>query len=133
MKKVLIAEDDELTREMIAIVVEGLGRTVIRSSNGRLAREILNDNPDIALLVTDVCMPELDGMELIRTIRETGPERNLPIIIVSGVVKPSEITHLLDIGASRFLGKPINADHLRQYILDYTTDEPVRDSNRTRP
>ena len=116
MAKILVAEDDVTTRRMIVTAIERMGHCAIQSSNGRLAYEILENNPDIALLVTDVVMPELNGDALVAGLRDEEQFRNLPIIIMSGIVSISDIKDLLDVGASRFLGKPINVAHLRDYV-----------------
>jgi len=66
MKKVLVAEGDAFNQELTASVVESLGHVALRSSDGHVARHILDDNDDIALRITDVCMSEIDGLELLR-------------------------------------------------------------------
>ncbi len=88
----------------------------LQSSNGRRAWDVLCDNPEIAMLITDMQMPDMDGRQLIHQVRGSSTFQALPIVIVSGVVGVSEIAALLEQGASRFLSKPINVQHLKDYI-----------------
>jgi CheY-like chemotaxis protein len=118
MKKVLIAEDDELSREIIVDIVESMGLSSIQSSNGALTLKILYDNPDISLLISDIMMPELDGMMLIKILRGNNKFAKLPIIIISGVAAINEINHILELGLSVFLDKPVDTSKLKRHIED---------------
>lgn len=122
---VLIAEDEISSQFLIRKVVENEGMQAIVADSGRLAWEILLQNPHIALLITDMKMPEMDGEQLVRKARETAPLVELPIIMVSGVVKISEISDILQAGVSRFLPKPINVEHLKQYIRLVKSGEQI--------
>ena len=116
MQKVLIAEDDPTSQRLVATVVEQFGFSAIKCVNGRQAWEVLSNNPEICLVITDFMMPEMDGRDLVRLIRGHENFRQLPVIIVSAVVGIKDISDLLDLGASRFLPKPMVVDELRHYI-----------------
>lgn len=118
MITVLIADDDAVTRAFVSRVVENLNYSVIQCSNGRTAWEILQDNPSIHLLITDMCMPEVDGKELIQILRGHSRFANFPIIAMSGVVKIEEIRELLEIGATKFLAKPLENEELSSYVKE---------------
>ncbi|SHI92616.1 Response regulator receiver domain-containing protein [Desulfatibacillum alkenivorans DSM 16219] len=116
MAKILIAEDDLITRKVLYKIVEGMGHSVIMSPNGRHAWETLETNPDISMLITDVMMPEMDGRDLIELVRAREEFQNLPIIIISAVVGPKAVANLLKMGATLFLSKPLKVDETRKYI-----------------
>ncbi len=116
MKKVLIVEDDPGSQFLLAKVVEGMGFVAIKSSNGKRALDILMDNPEIDLLITDIMMPEMGGRELIQILRDNTVFSHLPIMLISAVVSHQEIEDLLGMGASLFIPKPINMEFLRQGI-----------------
>jgi two-component system, chemotaxis family, chemotaxis protein CheY len=118
MKKILIAEDDDVSREIIVDIVESMGLASIQSSNGALTLKILYDNPDISLLISDIMMPELDGMMLIKILRGNNKFAKLPIIIISGVAAINEINHILELGLSVFLDKPLEISELKRHIED---------------
>ena len=82
MAKILIAEDEQQLIDVMSRAVSSMGYTVIKSRNGRVAWEILCDNQDIELLITDVSMPEMDGEELVKRIREDSDLSEIPILIM---------------------------------------------------
>ena len=116
MPKILVAEDDPVTRTLISRSIESLGHVAIQASDGEVALSILKDNPDICLVITDMMMPKLNGKEMILTMYGRSEFKDIPVIIVSGVVNLSEIVEIMELGAYRFLPKPINVGDLKQYI-----------------
>lgn len=114
--KVLIAEDDPTTRAVLKKLVEGANMSAITCSDGARAYQILEENTDFSLLITDISMPNMDGRQLIKTLRSHKSLNELPIFVLSGVVTPNEISGLLELGASKFLPKPINAQEIKDYL-----------------
>ncbi len=115
MVKVVVAEDDRQVARFIARVMSSMGYFPIICSDGRRALHVLEDNPDTQLLITDVSMPQMDGRALVIELRGRSAFKKLPIIITSGLVRVSEITDLLDIGVTCFLGKPVEVGDLKAY------------------
>ncbi len=116
MTTVLVADDDKGTRLVLSKILRARGLQVVMASDGMRARMVLEDNPDIDLLVTDVLMPVLDGRELVASLRRDSRFKDLAIIVMSATVTVSEITRLLELGASRFLAKPVQGDALCEEI-----------------
>jgi len=96
-----------------------LGHAVIKSCNGRMAWEILNANDDIAFIICDIAMPEMDGRELIKLIRKDSRFARVPIVIVSSVIRAKEISHLLEEGATYFMPKPVDLKELKDVINNH--------------
>ena len=119
MKKIVLAEDDRQVRKVMTKMVEAMGYVCLQSSSGMRALHLLEDNPGVSLLITDMVMPELNGEELIKIVRGREETRNLPIVIISGLTGYDEIAHLLDLGASRFLSKPIDRTMLEDCLKDF--------------
>jgi CheY-like chemotaxis protein len=115
--KVLVAEDDPSLSRFITQVVARVDGVAFAARNGRIALEILEDNPDIKLLITDVIMPELGGVELMRILRSRPKYDSLVTIMMSGEVTFDDIYRLLNEGVTFFLPKPLSATDLRHYIL----------------
>lgn len=116
MAKALIVEDDRTAASIIKKVVLECGLEPVYCSNGQLGWDFLRDNPDTAILIVDMVMPGLSGRELLAQI-ETRPELlGLPVIVTSGVVSIKEIDDILQLGARRFLPKPIDIRILRDYL-----------------
>ena len=116
MSKVLIAEDNPVELSLYATAIQTEGHTAIRSSTCELAWEILCDNPDIELLITDMVMPEISGRDLIKRIRGDARFSSLPVIVVSGIVSVKAIRDLLALGEMRFLSKPVDIQELKKYV-----------------
>jgi CheY-like chemotaxis protein len=116
MAKILIAEDDRISQKLAAKIVEELGHTAFVSPHGTHASETLMANNDFDLLLTDIMMPEMDGQQLIKTLRGDQQFNDLPIIIMSAVVGISDISNLLKLGATLFLAKPLEREELQDYI-----------------
>ena len=115
MIKVVIADDDPQVARYEARVIESLGYVPIVCRDGLRALSVLEDNPDVELLITDVSMPNMDGRTLVNELRRRDTFRRLPIILTSGVVRVAEIADLLDIGVTCFLGKPVELGDLKSY------------------
>ncbi len=116
MEKILIAEDDPITRTIIAKTITAMGYCSIQTSNGKHALELVESNPDLKLIITDIAMPDLDGRDLVKLVRSRPETSNLPIMIISGVVSYHQIREVLELGASRFLPKPIDMKEIKRLI-----------------
>ena len=113
MAVILLADDDAMVRETIAMLLEDAGHEVHQASDGAGALEMLETmRPD--LVVTDVFMPQIDGIELIRSIRRI--HADLKVLAISGggmYQDPKLATQLAAAtGASRVLRKPVSNDEL---------------------
>ncbi|BCS87841.1 response regulator [Pseudodesulfovibrio sediminis] len=123
MAKILIAEDDKISQRVAVKIVEELGHIAIVSPHGKHAYETLMSN-DIDLLLTDIMMPEMDGQQLIKTLRGDLKFMDLPIIIMSAVVGIGEISNLLKLGATLFTAKPLDRKELHGYISRCLDESP---------
>ena len=119
MKKVVVAEDDSQMRLWIAGIVEEMGFCCLLASNGIRALHLLEDNPDVALLITDSIMPELNGEELVGIVQRREETRKVPIIYISAIRRYEEVRRLTASGVNRFLSKPLDPLSLRQAIEEH--------------
>ena len=101
---VLVVDDEKEIRDAIDIYLRGEGINVIKAKDGLEALEIL-DKEDVHLVVLDLMMPKLDGMQTCIKIRET---RNMPIIMLSAKSEDSDKILGLNIGADDYVTKPFN-------------------------
>jgi CheY-like chemotaxis protein len=116
MARILIVEDDEGCRLLAGEVVLDLGHIPIYSADGQHAWETLEIDPTIALVVTDVMMPRMDGRELLDKMRGATRLQRIPVIVISAVVGPREISRLLEHGATRLQAKPLDMIEFRENI-----------------
>jgi len=80
--KILVVDDDSLACEMTAAIVESLGHETLQAENGVMAMEMLDAAPDIAMLICDMNMPMISGIELFRELKNQGI--TLPFILLTG-------------------------------------------------
>jgi CheY-like chemotaxis protein len=116
MAKVLVVDDDAVARRLIGANLERSGFAVITSSTAELGLRILEENPNFDLIITDYSMPDMSGRDLVEFIRTKDELSPIPVIMVSGIIKLSEINDLLQHGVDRFLPKPIVTGELVGYV-----------------
>ena len=122
MSRILIAEDDRVSQRLAVAIVESAGHTAFVSPNGKHAYDALKADNRFDLLITDIMMPEMDGRQLIQTLRGDTQFQKLPIIIMSAVVGVRDISGLLKLGASRFLSKPLEREELIESLARCMSD-----------
>jgi two-component system chemotaxis sensor kinase CheA len=103
--KVLVVEDSFTVRELQRSVLEAAGYDVATAENGRLALEHLHADPDVGLVVTDLEMPELDGLELTAAIRSDPHHASLPVVIVTSLGGDDDRQRGVDAGADAYVVK----------------------------
>jgi HAMP domain-containing protein/signal transduction histidine kinase/CheY-like chemotaxis protein len=111
-KKVLIVDDDVRNVFALTSALEATGMEVIFAENGRDGIECLKANPDVDLVLMDVMMPELDGYETTRTIRELPEFERLPIIALTAKAMKGDRERSIAAGASDYITKPVDTDQL---------------------
>lgn len=117
VRTVLIVEDgDNVTPLEIALASLSQTRTLVLS-NGREALALLRSNPDdLAAVVTDLHLPDVDGFELVEAIRSNRRYLHLPIVVVSGDSHPDVPNRLRHLGADAFFTKPYSPAEIRQTL-----------------
>lgn len=102
--KILVVDDEKEIRDLIEIYLKNEGYTVIKSSNGEESLEILQKE-QIQLIVLDIMMPKMDGMEVCRKVREY---LNIPILMLSAKSEDMDKIQGIMTGADDYLTKPFN-------------------------
>ncbi|MGA7503006.1 MAG: HAMP domain-containing protein [Candidatus Sulfotelmatobacter sp.] len=111
-KKVLIVDDDVRNIFALSSVIERRGMTVITAGTGREAISKLESTPDVAIVLMDIMMPEMDGYETMQVIRQNDSFRRLPIIALTAKAMKGDREKCLEAGASEYLAKPVNTEQL---------------------
>lgn len=102
--KILIVDDEKEIRELLEIYLQNEGYNVIKASDGKEALDIFN-NEEIDLLVLDVMMPNMDGLEVCKRIRES---KNVPILMLSAKSEDMDKIQGIMTGADDYMTKPFN-------------------------
>lgn len=101
--KIMVVDDDPFVRELLSTILEGSGYAIVTAENGLDALENYRKDPTIDLIVSDVNMPEMDGIQLIKTLREQ--HLDVPIIMVTSVSSISVAVDALSSGAIDYVLK----------------------------
>ncbi len=109
MIRILVVDDDDNTRMFLQAVLENNGYTVSQASNGKRALEVM-DREHIDLVVLDIMMPEMDGYEFTKIVRES--QNNLPILMVSAKQLPTDKHKGFLVGTDDYITKPIDDEEM---------------------
>ncbi len=111
-KKVLVVDDDVRNIFALSSVLERRGMDVITAGTGREAIAKLESTTDVAIVLMDIMMPEMDGYETMRVIRQNSLFQRLPIIALTAKAMKGDREKCLEAGASEYLAKPVNTEQL---------------------
>ncbi|HET6425417.1 MAG TPA: response regulator, partial [Planctomycetaceae bacterium] len=111
-RRVLVVDDDARNIFALTTVLERHDIDVISATNGRQAIEIIEQTPDLSMVLMDIMMPEMDGYQTMREIRKNPQFRTLPILALTAKAMKGDREKCLDAGASDYISKPVNTDEL---------------------
>jgi CheY-like chemotaxis protein len=111
-KKVLIVDDDVRNVFALTSALEAHGMQVAFAENGREGLDALRADPDVDLVLKDVMMPEMDGYETTRAIREMPEHARLPVIALTAKAMQGDREKSIAAGASDYITKPVDVDQL---------------------
>jgi DNA-binding response OmpR family regulator len=109
--KLLICDDDSMTLKALEFQFKKDGFTILKAVNGKDAQQMLGDNQDIDLLVTDLYMPMINGLELITFVRKK-LKKKMPILVLTRVNVEDTILHAFELGANDYLTKPFSLEEM---------------------
>jgi CheY-like chemotaxis protein len=111
-RRILIAEDDVRNIFALTSVLEPKGAEIVIARNGREAIAALETTPGIDLVLMDIMMPEMDGLEAMREIRQRGAWSRLPIIALTAKAMKDDQEQCLLAGANDYISKPLDVEML---------------------
>jgi signal transduction histidine kinase/DNA-binding response OmpR family regulator len=111
-RKVLVVDDDARNIFALTSLLENQEMEVISTTNGRSAIDIVQNTPDLSIVLMDIMMPDMDGYETMRNIRTLPEHRILPILALTAKAMKGDREKCLDAGASDYIAKPVNTDQL---------------------
>ena len=111
-KAVLVVDDDVRNIFALSSVLERRGMKVLTASTGSEAIELLEHTDDLSIVLMDIMMPEMDGYQTMRRIRENPALQRLPIVALTAKAMKGDREKCLEAGASDYLAKPVNTEQL---------------------
>ncbi len=114
--KILIAEDNKVSRRILQVTLTDAGHEVIATQNGAAAWAVLekDDSPNLAIL--DWIMPEMDGLEICRRVRQQSSATPVYIILLTAKPHKADVVRGLEAGANDYMLKPFDRDELRARV-----------------
>lgn len=111
-KRVLIVDDDIDLLQLVCFLLDRINVETITAKNAADAAKILREPPLPDLVILDLMLPGISGMEFLRQMRARAVFDQLPVLVLSALIDPKQIREALDSGADRYLTKPYIANNL---------------------
>lgn len=127
MAKILIVDDEQSYRQLLTLVFEEQGNTIRTAMNGRQALELLAVEPS-DIIISDVKMPDMDGIEMLRAVRETLPD--LGVILMTAFASVETAREAFKLGADDFIQKPFDVEELKLIVRKTLEKQALINENR---
>jgi CheY-like chemotaxis protein len=111
-RTVLLVDDDARNIFALSSVLERRGMRVLTATTGTEAIDLVTSTPDLAIVLMDIMMPQMDGYQTMQAIRQRPELRRLPIIALTAKAMKGDREKCLEAGASDYLAKPVNTEQL---------------------
>ncbi|HEY9073675.1 MAG TPA: response regulator, partial [Desulfobaccales bacterium] len=125
LEEILIVEDSPTQAERLRYVLEQHGYRVSIAGNGREAMDLLADHRP-SLVISDILMPEADGYEVCRFVRQDQDLQKVPVILLTALSDPVDVMRALECGADNFLIKPFEENQLLKRIQLFLLNHDLR-------
>lgn len=116
--RVLVVDDDREILSLVNMLLARVGLEVVTAETAAAAAQILRQQPLPNLVILDLMLPDVSGLELLRQMRAKDVFDSLPVVILSALADPKEIREGLDAGADRYVTKPYIANNLINVVQD---------------
>jgi DNA-binding NtrC family response regulator len=123
--KILVVDDEEGARELFHTILTDEGYEVALASGGIEALALFKANP-YNLIITDIKMPEMDGLQLLQEIRKTGSKTDVIMVTAYGEVE--SYLKAMSLGAAEYINKPIRIKELKRIVHKVLTEQKARSS-----
>jgi signal transduction histidine kinase/DNA-binding response OmpR family regulator/HAMP domain-containing protein len=115
----LVVDDDVRNIFALTALLERQGMTVLHAESGREAIQLLHENPSVEVVLMDIMMPDMDGYETMSAIRRIAGFENLAIVALTAKAMKGDREKCLEAGASDYVAKPVDAEHLLALIRSW--------------
>lgn len=111
-KLVLVVDDSAAVRQQVGMALGQAGFEVVEAGDGKQGVSAVTNNPQIAMVISDVNMPNMNGLEMVAELKKDPANKALPIIMLTTEGQPALIKQAKDAGAVGWIVKPFNAGQL---------------------
>lgn len=117
--KVLIVEDNNINMDLLIALLEPFNFKIVLAHDGYEAIKRVDENLDLSLILLDIGLPGIDGIEVFKRLKCMDATKNIPVIAVTAHVMSGNREHLLSLGFNDFVEKPIDKNILYEKIRGY--------------
>lgn len=114
-EKIILVEDDPFLNSLYKDVLVGAGYTVISEKDGEAGLNVIRDNTDASLILLDLMMPKLNGIDVLKELKKDLATKDLSVIVLTNLNEDETIQEALKLGANAYL---VKADYAPQQIVD---------------
>lgn len=111
-KKILVVDDSITVRQQLSLVLSSAGFDVLEAGDGIEGAETIDATPDLALVICDVNMPRMNGLEMVEQVREDKRHAAIPIVMLTTEGDPTLVARAKGIGAKGWIVKPFKPELL---------------------
>ena len=122
---ILAVDDDDMNVEMLDVILSDMDCKVLKAGNGREALQMLEDHPDIDIMLIDLEMPVMDGYECISQVKNGAKWHEMPVVAMSG--SHYDMPRMLALRANDFISKPFNSEELRLRVMNHVRNKKLAD------
>ncbi len=123
--KILVADDDRVHVQLVTTRLKKQGFNVTVAFDAMQAWMAASRNP-LDAVILDINMPGGSGFEVLRKLKTSVKTSLIPVIVVSGTIDPQDEEKVREMGADKFLRKPVDIDALCQALQEYMSDQPTK-------
>ncbi len=116
--RVLVIDDDPELQELVRVLLSSIGMDVVTAGTAAAAAQVLRQKPLPDLVLLDLMLPDVSGLEFLRQMRAKAVFNDLPVIILSALADPEQIRDGLKMGADRYITKPYVAANLTKVVVE---------------
>ena len=121
--KVLVVDDDDFSAQVLSGMLRNLGVEIVRGKSGSDGVRLLVDSGNsIHLVISDVYMPEMTGLELFRTIKINSSLSRIPVVLMSGLTDLNLVSEAAKLGCTHFLVKPVSREKLQAKLREFARE-----------
>jgi CheY-like chemotaxis protein len=119
--RILIADDDPDCRDLIVLALQDVEREIVVATNGGELLELIAEHGPFDLIITDIKMPWMEGVQVLAAVREAG--LSTPVLVITGLTRPHLYDSIMHLKHARLLMKPFTVMQLREEIAALHVDE----------
>jgi len=117
-KRVLVIEDEAHIQKLVKLVLEKNGFEIIQALSGEDGLKELDKDPHPDLVLLDIMMPGIDGMQVLRTMKGTAETKEIPVIMLTALAQENVVLEGVKLGAKGYIRKPFNPKDLVSRVTE---------------